>query len=134
MFQKFVLPYLKKIVELAKSHGLPVMLHSCGAIAKVIPILIDIGIDALHPLQARARGMDAETLAKNFRGKLTFVGGVDTQDLLVNGSPDDVRREVLRLRKTFKERYIVSPSHEAVLPNVPFENIEAMAKAAFEPL
>jgi len=134
MFQKFVLPYLRKIVELAKSHGLPVMLHSCGAIAKVIPILIDIGIDALHPLQARARGMDAETLAKNFRGKLTFVGGVDTQDLLVNGSPDDVRREVLRLRKTFKERYIVSPSHEAVLPNVPFENIEAMAKAAFEPL
>lgn len=132
MFQKFVLPYLKKVVELAKSYGLPVMLHSCGAIGKIIPLLLDIGIDALHPLQARAKGMDAETLAKNYRGKLTFVGGVDTQDLLVNGSPEDVRREVLRLRKTFKERYIVSPSHEAILPNVPFENIRAMAEATFE--
>lgn len=132
MFRELVLPYLKKIVELAKSYGLPVMIHSCGAIGKIIPFLIDIGIDALHPLQAKARGMDAETLAKNYRGKLVFVGGVDTQDLLVNGSPEDVRQEVLRLRKIFKERYIVSPSHEAVLPNVPFENIKAMAEAAFE--
>lgn len=134
MFKKFVLPYLRKIVDLAKSYNLPVMLHSCGAIAKIIPLLIDIGIDALHPLQARARGMDAEALAKNFKGKLTFVGGVDTQELLVHGSPEDVRQEVLRLRKTFGGRYIVSPSHEAVLPNVPFENIKAMAEAAFEPL
>lgn len=134
MFKKFVLPYLRKIVDLAKSYNVPVMLHSCGAIAKIIPFLIDIGIDALHPLQARARGMDAETLAKNFKGKLTFVGGVDTQELLVYGSPEEVRQEVLYLRKTFGGRYIVSPSHEAVLPNVPFENIEAMARAAFEPI
>ncbi len=134
MFKKFVLPYLRKLVGLAKSYSLPVMLHSCGSIVKVIPDLIDIGIDALHPLQAQARGMDAETLARQFKGKLTFVGGVDTQNLLINGSTDDIRREVYYLRRTFGERYIVSPSHEAILPNVPPQNIEAMAKATFDPL
>lgn len=134
MFKKFVFPHLRKLVDLAKTYNLPVMLHSCGAVSKIIPLLIDLGIDALHPLQAKAQGMDAETIAKRFKGKLTFVGGVDTQDLLVNSLPNDICQEVYRLRKIFGERYIVSPSHEAVLPNVPPENIEAMAKAAFDPL
>lgn len=132
LFKKFILPYLRKVVELAKSYGLPVMLHSCGAIAKIIPLLIDIGIDALHPLQAKARGMDAESLARNFSKYLVFVGGVDTQELLVFSSPEEVKREVYRLKRIFGKRYIVSPSHEAVLPNVPFENIKAMAQAALE--
>lgn len=134
LWDRFVFPHLRKIVLLAKSYHLPVMLHSCGAIGKIIPRLLDIGIDALHPLQARARGMDAEALAHRFGGKLTFVGGVDTQELLVHGTPQEVRQEVHRLRKLFGRRYIVSPSHEAVLPNVPLENLEAMAQGAFDPL
>ena len=132
MFRRFILPYMRKCIEQAKSYGLKVMLHSCGSIYRVIPDLLDAGVDALHPLQARAKGMDAETLARNYRGKLVFVGGVDTQHLLVHGSPQEVRDEVRRLRDLWGGKFIVSPSHEAILPNVPAENVIAMAAAAKE--
>ena len=76
--------------------------------------------------------MDAGTLAERFRGRIAFIGGVDTQHLLVHGTPAEVREEVFRIRKLLGPRLIISPSHEAILPNVPPENIEAMAQAVFE--
>jgi uroporphyrinogen decarboxylase len=132
LFKKFILPGFKKNVELAKKYGKKVMLHSCGSIHRIIPLLIDIGVDALHPLQARAAGMDAVSLAKQFKGKIAFVGGVDTQDLLVNATPAKVKDEVRRLKDIFGANFVISPSHEAVLPNIPIANIEAMVLAALE--
>lgn len=132
LFKKFFLPGFKKIIGLAKSYQLPVLLHSCGAISKIIPLLIDAGIDGLHPLQAKASGMDAESLAKEYKNDLVFVGGVDTQELLPCGTPEDVKKEVRRLKKLFGDRFIVSPSHEGVLPDISVENIIAMRDAALE--
>jgi uroporphyrinogen decarboxylase len=129
-FDRFILPGVKRITAIAKKYGKPVMLHSCGSIYRVIPKLIDAGIDALHPLQAKARNMDAATLAREFKNDLVFCGGVDTQELLVTGSPAQVAEEVHRLRSVFGENYIVSPSHESLLPNVPFQNVLAMCRAA----
>ncbi|RKY05681.1 hypothetical protein DRP77_00190 [Candidatus Poribacteria bacterium] len=131
-FEEFVLPYLRELVELAKSYGYQVVLHSCGSIYKAIPYLIDAGVDALHPLQAKAVNMDAETLAREFKGKIAFMGGVDTQELLVRGTPEEVKEEVRRIKELLGPALVVSPSHEAILPNVPPENIEAMAEAALE--
>jgi len=131
-FDKFVLPGFKRLIEVAKKHGKKVMLHSCGSIYRVIPKLIDAGVDILHPLQALAENMGAEKLAREFKNDIAFCGGVDTQNLLVNATPSQIREEVLRLRDIFGSNYIVSPSHEALLPNVPFENVLAMAKAAKE--
>ena len=132
MFGKFVLPGVQKLVATAKKCGKKVLLHSCGSIARVIPMLIEAGIDGLHPLQARARDMDAETLARHYRGKVTFVGAVDTQHLLVHSTADQVKQEVRRLRDLFGRHYVVSPSHEAILPNVPLDNVIAMSEAARE--
>lgn len=132
LFDKFVLPSMKKLIGVAKGHGKKVLLHSCGSIKEVIPRLIDAGVDALHPLQALAADMEADTLAREFGRDIAFVGGVDTQDLMVNGSPSQVRDEVLRLRDAFGPNYIVSPSHEALLPNVPISNVASMAAAARE--
>jgi len=129
-FQKFVLPYFKKLIAQMKSYNLKVVLHSCGSIVKVIPMLIEAGTDALHPLQAKAAGMEAENLARQFKGKLVFMGGVDTQDLLPFKTPEAVRQEVRRLKQVFGERFIVSPSHEALLPNVRIENVLAMSEEA----
>ena len=132
-FEKFLFPGTKKVVEQAKSYNLKVAIHSCGAVSRIIPKLIDIGIDAfLHPLQAKAEGMDAENLAKKFKGHMVFIGGVDTQDLLPFKSPNEVKAEVRRLKKLFGERFIVSPSHEALLPHVAIENALAMRDAALE--
>lgn len=131
-FRKFILPGVSKLIALAKSYGLKVVMHSCGSIAEIIPDLINAGIDALHPLQARAKGMDAETLAREYKKDIAFIGGVDTQQLLPFGTPEDVKTEVRRLKKVFGERLVISPSHEAILPIVNPENIVAMRDAALE--
>jgi len=131
-FDQFIMPWFRKFTEQGHRHGYQVILHSCGAIHDVIERLIESGVDCLHPLQAKAKGMDAEILAKKFKGWITFLGGIDTQDLLTNGKPEDVRADVRRVRKLLEPNLIVSPSHEALLPNVPPENVEAMAEAVLE--
>jgi uroporphyrinogen decarboxylase len=128
-FDRFIMPWFRKFTEQAHNHGYQAILHSCGAIHKVIDRLIDAGVDCLHPIQAKAAHMDAETLARDFGGKITFMGGIDTQDLLVSASPEQVSEEVRRVKDILGPRLIISPSHEALLPNVPPENIEAMAQA-----
>ncbi len=131
-FDEFILPWFRQFTRQGHRYGKQVILHSCGAIHRVIPRLIETGVDCLHPLQALARHMDAETLKKDFGGNLCFLGGVDTQQLLVHGTPDDITAEVRRLRRLLGPRLIISPSHEALLPNVPAANVEAMARAAAE--
>lgn len=129
-FDEFVLPSMRRLIDQAKGRGLQVILHSCGSIRLVIGRLIDAGVDCLHPLQARARNMDAETLARDFKGKIAFLGGIDTQELLVHGTPEDVKTEVRRVKSVLGPHMIVSPSHEAILPNVPPANVAAMAEEA----
>ncbi|MBC8236334.1 hypothetical protein H8E77_42850 [bacterium] len=133
-FENFVFHYFRELTELGHEYGYQVILHSCGSIYKVIPKLIDMGVDALHPLQAKAADMDAETLSREFKGKIAFMGGIDTQDLLVNGTPEQVKADVRRVKDLLGPSLIVSPSHEAVLPNVPPENIQAMVEATLERL
>lgn len=132
LFREFVLPYMKQLIDVAGLHGIRVILHSCGSVHRFIPDLIEAGIDALHPLQAGARKMDAETLAVDFGGKIAFFGGIDAQKLLVNGGADDVAAEVRRIKRLLGPSLIVSPGSEVLLPDVPPGNVEAMARAALE--
>lgn len=129
-FDEFIMPWFRRFTEQGHRHGYQVILHSCGSIHKVIDRLIDAGVDCLHPLQALAANMDADTLARDFKGKLAFLGGIDTQRLLMYGTPDDVRRDVRRVKQLLGPQLIVSPSHEALLPNVPPQNVRAMAEEA----
>jgi uroporphyrinogen decarboxylase len=130
LFDEFVMPWFKTFTEQGHRHGKQIILHSCGSIYRVIHRLIKAGVDGLHPLQALAKNMDAETLAQEFGGKIAFLGGVDAQGVLPNGSPEEVKAEVKRIRKILGSHLIVSPSHEAILPDVPPENIKALAEAS----
>jgi len=132
-FDRYIMPWFRKFTDQGHAHGYQVILHSCGAIHKVIDRLIASGVDCLHPLQALARNMDADTLARDFKGRIAFLGGIDTQQLLVHGSPEDVKADVRRVKRLLGPCLIVSPSHEALLPNVSPENVLAMAEAAIEP-
>ena len=93
---------------------------------------MEFGIDLLHPIQACAVGMDADSLAE-LKGKVAFVGGIDTQYLLVKGTPSEVEEEVRRVARVLGP-LVISPSHEALLPDVPSENVVAMARAVKENL
>jgi uroporphyrinogen decarboxylase len=131
-FDQFILPWFRKFTDLAHSCGYQVILHSCGAIHRVIERLIDAGVECLHPLQALAQNMDADTLARDFKGRIAFMGAIDTQQLLDHGTPEEVKADVRRVKALLGPRLIVSPSHEAILPNVPPENVAALAEAAVE--
>ena len=129
-FERFVLPGFRCIIRVGKDYGKPVIVHNCGAISPAIQGLIEAGMDGLNPLQALAPGMDAASLASAYGDRIAYIGGVDTQELLRRGTPDDVRREVRRLKETFPWRFIVSPSHETLLPDIPVDNFIAMCEAA----
>ncbi len=127
--REFVFPGTQKLIEQAKSYGLTVMHHSCGSIFPIIQDLADLGADIIHPIQALANEMDALNLKKHFNGKVAFCGGVDAQNLLVNGKPEEVAKKVLELKELFPTGLIISPSHEAILPDIAPANIEALFKA-----
>ena len=126
----FIIPGSRKLIEQAHSYGLKVIYHSCGSIVDVIPDLIEAGVDVIHPIQALAAGMEPANLKEKFAGKVSFCGGVDTQDLLVNGTPEMVRAKVRELRTLFPTGLILSPSHEAIMQDLPPANIHALFEEA----
>ena len=126
LVKEFVIPGAKKLIDLVHSYGVKVIYHSCGSIFRAIPMLIDAGVDAIHPIQALAKGMEPENLKKTFGGQVSYCGGVDTQELLPNGTPEQVKEKVKYLRTLFPTGLIISPSHEAIQSDVPPANVKAM--------
>ena len=128
-WRRLVKPSLSRIYELAKRNGLTVFHHSCGNIQPIIGDMIDLGLDILHPIQPEA--MDILFLKKEFGKHLTFCGGVRTQDLLVSGTPDEVRAEVQRLKREMAKDggYILEPGI-TIQADVPRENLIAMIDEA----
>ncbi len=130
--RQYVFPGTKQLVDQAKSYGLMVVHHSCGSIYPIIDDLFSLGVDAIHPIQAKAQDMNAEKLSHEFGDHGSFFGGVDAQYLLVEGTPEEVREDVARLKRCFPTGLVISPSHEAVLPDTKPENIEALFEAVHE--
>lgn len=128
-FREFFLPWVARFAAQAKAHGMDCVLHSCGGISDIVDDLIAVGVTGLHPLQSAARGMDPEDLAKRFSGRVTFWGGLDTQHLLQDGTPDEVRAEVARIDQAFAHRIVIGPSHEALLPSVDLTNVLEIPRA-----
>ena len=128
MFRRFFLPHLKRLVDLGHDYGLKVMMHCCGGYAPLIPSLIEIGLDGLQALQPSAKGMAPAKLKAAFGDKILFNGCIDTQFVLIEGTPDLVKtktQEVLDIMMS-GGGYIASPSHDFLLPETPIENIIAM--------
>lgn len=127
MWQEFVAPYLKRLIEVCHSGGVKFMLHSCGAIRDLIPEIVKLGVDILDPVQVAATGMEPEGLKRDFGDRISFHGGVDTQTTLPFGGPEDVSREVSHRVATLGAGggYIIAPSHN-IQPDTSVENILAM--------
>ena len=132
MVREFMLPGTRALIAQAHQYGIKVIHHSCGSIRPVIGDMVAAGADAIHPIQALATGMAAEELAVEFGSRVSFCGGLDVQELMAHGTPADVVRRVAALLELFPTGLIVSPSHEALLPDVPPENVEALQKSMQE--
>src|SRR5689334_23307550 len=91
---EFLLPRMKRMIDLAHQAGAFVFHHSDGAIRPILPDLIKAGIDVLNPIQWRCNGMEREALKRDFGDQVILHGGVDNQYTLAFGSVAEVRREV----------------------------------------
>ena len=131
-WRQMVKPFLKQNAEVGKRHGVYVAFHSCGAIRPIIPDLIEIGVDVLNPIQCNCPGMNPLELKKEFGKDLAFMGGVDTQGVLPNGTADQVRKATAQLLEgmtTGGGGYIFAASH-TVPPETQDDNIFAMYNEA----
>ena len=128
-WRKFIKPRLKRIFGFAKSKGLFTMLHSDGNILEIIPDLIEIGLDVLHPIQPEA--MDVYHIKNKFGKDLCLWGGIGTQRLLNMGTPRSIQREVRKANKTLGKGggYILAPSIN-LQRDCPLENILTLIQLA----
>jgi len=133
-YVKFIKPYTKQLIQGIKKHtNAKIQLHACGSVYQAIPDLIEIGVDILNPVQPLARNMEPWRLKKEFGKDLCFCGGIDIQQLLPHGTPEQIKEGV---RNTIRQYgpgggYILGPSHN-IEPDTPPENIVAMYDAAQE--
>lgn len=129
----FLLPGMKRMIDLAHQAGAFVFHHNDGNCSRIIPDMIAAGIDLLNPIQWRSTGMDRRELKRDFGRQIIFHGAMDNQHTLPFGSGEDVRREVLENLSILGEGggYILAPCHN-IQPITPPENIVAMYEAGYE--
>ena len=134
-YRKIVKPRQKKLVQHIRSlTSARIWYHTCGAVASLIPELIDNGIHILNPVQISAADMDPKQLKATFGEALTFWGGaIDTQHVLPTASPQEVKQHVRRSIEAFKPGggYVFNNVHN-IQSGVPPQNIVALFDAAYE--
>jgi uroporphyrinogen decarboxylase len=131
--KEFFIPGMTRMIELAHQAGAYVFHHNDGGIRKIIPTMIEAGIDVLNPIQWKCAGMEREGLKRDFGDQLIFHGAVDNQYTLPFGSVDEVRQEVIDNIRILGEGggYILAPCHNIQVVG-PAENIVAMYETGYE--
>jgi uroporphyrinogen decarboxylase len=133
MWREFIKPRYARLVGAFKEQkpDLKIAYHCDGYFEPIIPELIEIGLDALNPVQPLA--MDPAEIKRKYGDRLSFWGTVDTQRTFPFGSPKEVEEEVReRLRTVAPGGGLILCSSHRVQPDVPLENIRAFYRAAQE--
>ncbi|MFW6438313.1 MAG: uroporphyrinogen decarboxylase family protein [Armatimonadota bacterium] len=135
LYREMVKPYHRRLWEMIKRLSRkPLLLHSCGSLYDVIPDLIEMGVDAINPVQVSAAKMDGALLKREFGRDLTFWGGgCDTQQVLGRATPEQVKDEVRYRVDQFADDggFVFCQVHN-IQHNVPPENVMAMYEALGE--
>jgi hypothetical protein len=131
-YRELYLPFSRKLNDWIHAHTKwKTIKHCCGGCEPLIEGFIEAGFDILNPVQTSARGMDPKHLVEEFGGRIVFWGGgVDTQQTLPFGKPDEVRRQVAERVRIFGQTngYVFNTVHN-IQCNTPVENILAMFRA-----
>jgi len=134
-FRELLKPRYRVLCDYVKKHSkMKIFLHSCGSIKQYIPDLIDAGFDIINPVQTNCYDMDPLKLKTEFGKDITFWGGgVDTASVINRGSPEEVRKDVLKRCEIFYKDggFIFAPIHN-ILSEVPPQNIVAAYNAVRE--
>jgi len=133
-YRKWILPYEKQLVDVAKKMTkAKLSIHCCGSCYDLLPGFMEVGYEILNPVQTRAKNMEAWRLKRDYGDRLTFYGGVDIQRLLPFGTEEDIRRGVKDLIKSLAPGggFLFATSHN-IEPDTPPKNIVAMFDAAHE--
>lgn len=127
MWRNTIRPRQARVIESARKWNIPVMYHTDGAAYKIIPELIEMGVNVLNPLQPGVKGMEFDRLKSEFGDKLCFHGGIDIVKTLPTGTEEDVRHEVRENIQTLGKEggYIMASSHH-IQAGTPLKNIFAM--------
>lgn len=130
MIEDYFYHNIKALCALAHQYDVRVMMHSCGGIVPIIPMLAEAGVEILDPIQVTAKGMDPDSIADSCGGKIVFHGGIDTQQVLPTGTPEQVAAHAQRVTDALGATggYIFAPS-QILDQDVPCENIMAMYDA-----
>lgn len=135
LFAEMIKPHYRRVCDWIHAHtNWKTFLHSCGSVYHYLPHWIEAGVDIFNPVQISAANMEPERLKREFGGKLVFWGGgCDTQRVLPQGTPEEIRAHVRRNIETFAPGggFIFCQVHN-IQQNVPVENVEAMFQAAYE--
>lgn len=129
MWRALIKPRLARLFAPFQDARLPVILHSDGQIAPLLPELVEIGVTAINPVQPEV--IDHAWLKRTFGDKLACYGGISTQTVLPSGSPQDVRQAVSDCVAVLAQDgtgLILAPSHR-LMTDVPLENVDALLAA-----
>ncbi len=127
-WREFCKPHVRRFIDLGRQSGYKTMFHSCGAVRALLPDLVELGLDALNPVQVRARGMDLRELKSEFGARLAFHGAFDHQQVLPFGTVEDVKAEVHRVIDILAPGggFCLAPSHDLMRDEFPPENVLAL--------
>lgn len=133
LFRKQIRPRHQKMIDLAKSFNLPVILHSCGSSSWSFHDFIDMGLDAVDTLQPEAHNMSPAYLKRTFGQRLAFHGCISTAGPVAYGTPEEVRQNVRETLDIMMPGggYCFSPTH-SLQDNSPLENVVAMYQAVHD--
>ena len=133
LYRRMVKPYHLRLFEFARSQcDAYLLLHSDGAIAPLIPDLIEMGIDAINPVQVSATGMNTQDLKREYGRDITFWGGgCESQNILPFGTTAQIADEVKRRLDDLAPGggFVFAPIHN-IQADVPPGNAIAMFEAA----
>ena len=128
-YQEMILPYHKAMVQFIreKCPKAKISLHSCGSIVPILDDIVEAGIEVLNPVQTAAAGMDIRYLKNHYGDKLSFWGGIDTQNMLSFASVDTVRANIRETKAVLGAGggYLYAPCH-CIQATTPVENILAL--------
>lgn len=131
VFHELMLPLYKEFVDYVHEKGMHVWLHSCGDNTLLMDDLIAAGIDVLHPIQKGC--MDEGAIHEKYRDKITFLYGIDVQNLIPRGTPEEIRKEVRRAKELLgaPEGGLMLAAANGIMPDTPLENIQALFEEAY---